>query len=99
MGGVLSCSATDLTRDFDYDSYGNVLNRREYGFQQSGSFVVRRRSRSVYKTDAAYLNAYLRSVLIESDVYDALLDTVDSNDVLIAKTTYDIDNIPIAARQ
>jgi RHS repeat-associated protein len=73
--------------DFDYDSYGNVLNRREYGFKQSGQFVVRRRSRSVYKTDSAYLNAYLRSLVIESDVYDAQLDTNDANDVLIAKTT------------
>ena len=82
--------------DFDYDSYGNVLNRREYGFKQSGQFVVRRRSRSVYKTDTAYLNAYLRSLVIESDVYsdvyDAQLDTNDANDVLLAKTTYTWDS-------
>ena len=53
---------------------------------------MRRRSRTVYKTDTAYVNAYLRSVVIESDVYDALLDTNESNDVLMAKSTYTIDD-------
>ncbi|HXG94412.1 MAG TPA: hypothetical protein VNN73_18855, partial [Blastocatellia bacterium] len=78
--------------DFDYDSYGNVTNTREYGFQQGGLWVVRRRSRSVYKTDASYVNAYLRSLVIESDVYDAQLDTNDANDVLVAKSTYTYDD-------
>ena len=27
---------------FDYDQYGNVLNKREYGFQISGAWQVRR---------------------------------------------------------
>src|SRR5262249_41056351 len=66
--------------------------RREYGFQESGSWKVRRRSHTVYKTDSAYLSAYLRSVVIETYVYDAQLDTNDSNDVLIAKRTFSIDD-------
>jgi RHS repeat-associated protein len=78
--------------DFDYDSYGNNTNKREYGFQQGGSWVVRRRSRTVYKTDTGYINAYLRSLVIERDVYDAQLDTTDANDVLIGKTTYTWDS-------
>ena len=38
------------------------------------------------------MNAYLRSLVIESDVYDAQLDTNDSNDILIAKSTYTFDD-------
>jgi RHS repeat-associated protein len=85
-------AANQTKVDFGYDSYGNVTNTREYGFKQSGSWVVRRRSRSVYKTDTSYLNAYLRNLVIESDIYDAQLDTSDGNDVLIAKTTYTYDD-------
>jgi RHS repeat-associated protein len=78
--------------DFSYDSYGNVINTREYGFQQSGSWVVRRRTRNVYKTDTSYVNAYFRSLVSENDVYDGQLDTNDNNDVLVAKTTYTYDD-------
>ena len=85
-------TANQTKADLDYDSYGNPTNTRQYGFQQSGQWVVRRRSRSVYKTDSAYVNAYLRSLVIESDVYDAQLDTSDANDVLIAKSTYTFDD-------
>ncbi|MEK6299507.1 MAG: RHS repeat-associated core domain-containing protein [Acidobacteriota bacterium] len=94
MANVISYDdASNQTKvDFDYDSYGNVTNTREYGLQQSGSWVVRRRSRTVYKTDTSYVNAYLRSLAIESDVYDAQLDTNDANDVLVAKATYTYDD-------
>jgi hypothetical protein len=78
--------------DFDCDSYGNVTNAREYGFQVSGQWNVRRRAHSVYKTDSSYVNAYLCSLVIESDVYDALLDANDANDVLMAKTTFTYDD-------
>jgi RHS repeat-associated protein len=84
-------AANQTKVDFSYDSYGNVTDTREYGFQQSGSWVVRRRTRSVYKTDSSYLNAYLRGLVTESDLYDAQLDTNDANDVLVAKTTYTFD--------
>ena len=53
---------------------------------------VRQRSRTVYKTDTSYVNAYLRSLAIESDVYDAQLDTNDANDVLMAKSTFTYDD-------
>jgi RHS repeat-associated protein len=78
--------------DYDYDSYGNITNTREYGFQVSGQWKVRRRTRVVYKTDTSYVNVYLRSLVIESDVYDALLDTSDANDVCLAKTTFAYDD-------
>ena len=85
-------AGTPTKVDFDYDSYGNVTNAREYGYQISGNWQVRRRSRSVYKTDTAYINAYLRSLVIESDVYDAQQNTNDADDVLIAKTTITYDD-------
>ena len=85
-------TANQVKVDFDYDSYGNVTNTRQYGFQESGQWKVRRRTRSVYKTDSSYVNAYLRSLVIESDVYDAQLDTSDANDILIAKSTYTFDD-------
>jgi hypothetical protein len=85
-------TANQTKADFDYDSYDNVTNTREYGFQQSGSWVVRRRLRMVYKTDTSYVNADLRSLMIESDTYDAQLDTNDANDVLMAKTTCTYDD-------
>jgi RHS repeat-associated protein len=85
-------TANQSKLDVDYDSYGNVTNKREYGFQASGSWLVRRRTRNVYKTDTTYINAYLRSLVIESDLYDAQLDTNDANDVLIAKSTYTLDD-------
>ena len=85
-------TANQTKVDFDYDSYGNITNTREYGFQDSGQWKARRRSRTVYKTDTAYVNAYLRSLVIESNVYDAQLDTSDSNDVMIAKSTFTIDD-------
>jgi len=78
--------------DYDYDSYGNVTNTREYGFQVSGLWKVRRRTHTTYKTDTSYVNLYLRSLMIESDIYDALLDTNDANDVLMAKTTLTYDD-------
>ncbi|HLG14570.1 MAG TPA: hypothetical protein VJH03_08725 [Blastocatellia bacterium] len=85
-------TANQTKVDYDYDGYGNVTNVREYGFQDAGAWKVRRRSRSIYKTDATWVNAYLRSLVIESDTYDAGLDTSDANDALIAKTTLSYDD-------
>jgi YD repeat-containing protein len=85
-------TATPTKVDFDYDQYGNVTNNRQYGFQVSGQWQVRRRTRTVYKTDSAYVNAYVRNRVIESDTYDAQLNTNDADDVLIAKATYALDD-------
>ncbi len=85
-------TANQTKVDFDYDSYGNLTNTREYGFQDAGQWKVRRRSRSVYKTDTAYVDDYRRSLVIESDTYDAQMDTSEANDILIAKTTYTFDD-------
>src|SRR5262249_14156332 len=62
------------------------------GYKVGGNFVGRRKSAWVYKTDASYVNAYLRSLIVEADVYDSLLDGNDLNDVLIAKKTYTYDD-------
>ncbi len=90
---IISDDASNATKvDLDYDSYGNITNKREYGFQISGNWQVRRRTHFTYKTDTAYLNAYLRSLVTAAEVYDALQNTNDNDDVLIAKTTTTYDD-------
>ncbi|MEW6130531.1 MAG: hypothetical protein AB1757_26085 [Acidobacteriota bacterium] len=83
-------SATKV--DFDYDQYGNVTNKREYGSPISGNWQVRRRTRLTYKTDQVYLDAYLRSLVTLTEVFDALENTNDADDVLIAKTSFTYDD-------
>lgn len=73
---------------FEYDSYGNVTNMYEYGYQQGGQWLVRRRTRTLYKTDAGYVNAYLRNLVVETDVYDSQVN----DSVPVAKATYAYDN-------
>ena len=85
-------AGTPTKADYDYDQYGNVTNSREYGDQVSGAWQVRRRTRFVYKTDTAYLNAYLRSLVIEQNTYDAQLNTNDADDVMLTKSTLTYDN-------
>lgn len=78
--------------EHEYDSYGNITNSREYGHQISSNWQVRRRTRRVYKTDTAYINAYLRSLVLENNIYDALENTSDGDDVMISKTTITYDD-------
>lgn len=92
VGSDDASPANQTKVDFDYDQYGNIINKREYGFQMSGEWRVQRRTRIVYKTDSNYVNSYLRSLPIEVDVYDAQQDTSDANDILIAKSTFAYDN-------
>ena len=77
--------------DFDYDANGNVLNKREYGFQSGGVWNVQRRTHLTYKTDTAYINEYLRNLVTQIEILDALNDSNDGNDVVVAKsaTIYD----------
>jgi len=78
--------------DFDYDQYGNVTNKREYGFKNGGSWQVRRRTNFTYSTDSNYISRYLLSLVTEQKVYDALLNTNDADDVLIGKTAFVFDD-------
>jgi RHS repeat-associated protein len=78
--------------DFDYDQYGNVSNKREYGFQISGAWKVRRRTHYTYLTTQAYLDAYIRDRVTLVEVFDALQNTSDTDDVLIGKVSYGYDN-------
>ncbi|HYP26433.1 MAG TPA: RHS repeat-associated core domain-containing protein [Blastocatellia bacterium] len=72
--------------EYGYDQYGNATNIREYGNQISGNWQVRRRVRLTYKTDTAYINAYLRGLVTLSETLDAKNNTNDSDDEVIAKT-------------
>ena len=78
---------TPVKADFDYDALGNMTNKREYGYQVSGAWQVRRRSRWTYTVNAAGVN-----LQTEANVYHAQLNTNDADDVMIAKTTYAYDN-------
>ena len=78
--------------DFDYDQYGNVTTKRDYGFQISGAWQVRRRIRNTYKTDADYIAAYRRSLVTQIELFDARENTNETDDVLIAKTTHVYDD-------
>ena len=73
--------------DFDYDAKGNITNKREYGYQVSGAWQVRRRTHTTYTTIATAVN-----LPTEVDLYDALLNTNDADDLMIAKATYAFDN-------
>jgi hypothetical protein len=53
----------------------------------SGVWQVRRRTHTTYTSIGGAVN-----LPTEVDVYDALLDTSDANDVMIAKSTYAYDN-------
>jgi RHS repeat-associated protein len=94
---VQSVTATDETAqqtkvDFDYDQYGNVVNKREYGFKISGLWQARRRTHYDYVNWEPYLSAYIRNRVREVDVFDALQNTNDADDVLIGKSAYGYDS-------
>jgi RHS repeat-associated protein len=78
--------------DFDYDAYGNVVNKREYGFKISGQWQVRRRTHYSYVTWEPYVSSYVRNRVTLVEVYDALGNTNDADDVMIGKTVYAYDN-------
>jgi RHS repeat-associated protein len=80
-------TGTPVKLGLDYDTHGNITNRREYGFQVSGVWQVRRRTHTTYASIGGAVN-----LPTEVDVYDALLDTNDANDVMIAKSTLAYDN-------
>lgn len=79
---------------YDYGSYGRVTNVYEYGFK-SGTWTVKRRSGYQYSDDANFLAGNMVRVVTEVDVYDALDDNDNGNDVLKAKTVYTYDNYAI----
>jgi RHS repeat-associated protein len=78
--------------DFDYDAFGNVVNEREYGFKINGQWQVRRRTHSSYISWEPYISQYIRNRTTEVDVYDALQNNNEADDVLIGKTTFSYDN-------
>src|SRR5262249_56728509 len=84
--------ANQTKADFDYDQYSNVVNRRDYGFKVNGTWQVRRRTHYSYVNWEPYLSKYIRNRVTETDVYDALFNTNDADDVLIGKTTAAYDN-------
>jgi RHS repeat-associated protein len=77
--------------DFDYDVYGNVTNKREYGYQIGGQWKVRRRTHYTYINWEPYISAYIRNRVMMVEVFDALQNTNDADDMLAGKTLYGHD--------
>lgn len=78
-------TSNQIKVDFDYDVHGNVTNKREYGYQVGGVFQLQRRTQTIYKTDASYINAYLRGLPVEISV-------IDPGNNIIAKSTNAYDD-------
>lgn len=85
-------TATPVKVDFDYDSKGNIVNKREYGHQISSSWQVRRRTHFTYRATSLGGNSWLPGLPTLVEVFDAGQNTNDADDVLIAKSSYDYDN-------
>ncbi|MGH9824327.1 MAG: hypothetical protein ACREDR_13865, partial [Blastocatellia bacterium] len=85
----LDNNLTPTFNDFVYDAYGNITQSQEYGYQVNGSWVPWRRKVRSYLTDPNYLNAYMRSLLVEEDVYDM---RQGANGTLMEKTTHAYDD-------
>jgi hypothetical protein len=81
-----------IKTDFDYDVYGNVTNKREYGYQVGGQWKVRRRTHFTYINWEPYINAYMRNRVMMVEVLDALQNINDADDVLVGKTVLGYDN-------
>jgi RHS repeat-associated protein len=81
-----------IKTDFDYDVYGNVTNKREYGYQISAQWKVRRRTHFTYINWEPYISAYMRNLVMMVEVFDALQNTNDADDVLVGKAAYGYDN-------
>ncbi|HEY6330206.1 MAG TPA: RHS repeat-associated core domain-containing protein [Blastocatellia bacterium] len=79
-------TGTPVQSNYDYNSVGMLQDRREFGFQVNGGWDVRRRTHTSFTTAGG---ATLPS---EVDIYNAELQNNDSNDVLIAKTTFTYDD-------
>jgi RHS repeat-associated protein len=90
---VTSYDETNLATkvEIDYDQYGNVTNKREYGEKIGGVWKVRRRAHYTYVPYQQYIDAYLRSLLMRVEIFDALENTYDLDDVLVQKTEYSYD--------
>jgi RHS repeat-associated protein len=78
--------------EFDHDQYGNILNQREYGWKIGGLWKVRRRTRYTYLDFTQYIDAYIRNRVSKVEVFDALENTTDSDDVLVGKSEFQYDN-------
>ncbi len=77
---------------YDYGDYGRVTNVYEYGLPESGSFKTRRRTAYTYSDDPNVGGPGMTQMITEIDVYDALLDNINTNDVLKAKAVFTYDN-------
>src|SRR5262249_2885391 len=75
-----------------YDQYGNVTQQRDYGNQIGGIWKVRRRTQTTYATNGLTANTSSQNLATRVEIFDALENTNDADDVLIKKTEYQYDS-------
>lgn len=76
---------------YAYADMGRLKNVYQFGYKQSGTYVVRRRTFYKYADDPDYLNENMIHLVNETRVFDGGLDNDDNNDALLAKTVYTYD--------
>jgi len=99
-GGSLAVESVTTTDDlgqqtrvgFDHDAYGNVVNKREYGFKVNGQWQIKRRTLYTYLSWQGYVDAYIRNRVTMVEVFDALNNINEADDVPVASTEYSYDN-------
>jgi hypothetical protein len=80
---------------YNYGSYGRLKNVYEYGYKQSGTYKVRRRTFMNYKDTQVLLDLNMKQLVDNVKVYDGLNNTNDADDVEVARTQYSYDNYAI----
>ena len=80
---------------YNYGSYGRVKNVYEYGYKQSGTYKVQRRTFMNYKDTQVLLDLNMKQLVDNVKVYDGLNNTNDADDLEVARTQYTYDNYAI----
>ena len=85
--------ANQTRTDFLYGQYGRLMTATEYGFPNAGgNFRKRRRMEYSYLDTPSYITAAFYHLVTFITVWDAKETNDDSDDVKIAKTSFDYDN-------
>ena len=74
--------------DYTYGNYGRVKDVNEYGYKQSGSYVLRRRTSYGYSDSASHLQKNLFHLVEKVEVFDG-------NNTRFAKTVFLYDDYAI----
>src|SRR6266481_2074032 len=79
---------------FDYDSFGNVTQEKEYDYGSGapGSLLRRTTFSYLHSSNASYLNAHILDRVTSKAVYDSLNNTCAGQSHVCAQTLYTYDS-------